>query len=97
MSFHKGATVMSNAPKQPYIYEGVDPSPLDRSAGETLTETVKQAVHQAGDIFRRTRDAFESAKKPGMPLSILSNVAREAPLGTLFAAFLVGVIVGRRG
>ena len=39
---------------------------------------------------------MDSAKKPGMPLSVLSNVAREAPLGALFAAFLVGVLIGRR-
>ena len=84
-------------PKQPYVYEGMDPAPLERTAGETLTETVKQAVNQAGDLFHRAEKAFESAKKPGMPLSVLSNVAREAPLGALFAAFLVGVIVGRRG
>lgn len=89
---------MTNAPpKQPYVYEGIDPAPQQRSAGETLTQTVKQAVHQAGDIVHRASDVFESAKKPGMPLSILSNVAREAPLGALFAAFLVGVVIGRRG
>ena len=89
---------MTNAPpKQPYVYEGMDPAPQARSAGETLSETVKQAVHQAGDILNRASEVFVSAKKPGMPLSVLSNVAREAPLGALFAAFLVGVIIGRRG
>jgi hypothetical protein len=31
-----------------------------------------------------------------MPLSILSNVAREAPLGSLLCAFLLGVAVARR-
>ncbi len=88
---------MSNAPpKQPYVYEGMDPSPFQRTAGETLAETVKQAVSQAGDILHRAGDVFESAKKPGMPLSVLSNVAREAPLAALFAAFIVGVMVGRR-
>jgi hypothetical protein len=29
-------------------------------------------------------------------LSILSNMAREAPLGSLLAAFLLGVAVARR-
>lgn len=88
---------MTNAPpKQPYVYEGMDPAPQERSASETLTETVKQAAHQASDLLHRVSEVFDSAKKPGMPLSVLSNVAREAPLGALFAAFLVGVIIGRR-
>jgi len=29
-----------------------------------------------------------------MPLSILSNIAREAPLGSLLVAFLLGVAIG---
>jgi hypothetical protein len=32
----------------------------------------------------------------GMPLSILSNIALEAPLGSLLVAFLLGVLVARR-
>ncbi|MDB5633121.1 MAG: hypothetical protein JWR49_1976, partial [Tardiphaga sp.] len=51
--------------------------------------TVKDTVHRIGD-------AIESGKKPGMPLSILSNIAREAPLGSLLVAFLLGVAVARR-
>jgi hypothetical protein len=31
-----------------------------------------------------------------MPLSVLSNIAREAPLGSLLIAFLLGVAVARR-
>jgi hypothetical protein len=31
-----------------------------------------------------------------MPLSILSNIAREAPLGSLLVAFLLGAAVARR-
>jgi hypothetical protein len=34
-----------------------------------------------------------NGRKPGMPLSILSNIAREAPLGWLLVAFLLGVAV----
>jgi len=41
-------------------------------------------------------DAYDTARKPGMPLSILSNIAREAPLGSLLVAFLLGVAVARR-
>jgi hypothetical protein len=44
----------------------------------------------------RLSDAYDTARKPGMPLSILSNIAREAPLGSLLVAFLLGVAVARR-
>jgi hypothetical protein len=50
---------------------------------------VKGAVHRIGD-------AIEAGRKPGMPLSILSNVVREAPLGSLLVAFLFGVVWARR-
>jgi hypothetical protein len=40
--------------------------------------------------------AIETGRKPGMPLSVLSNMVREAPLGSLFAAFLFGVAFARR-
>jgi hypothetical protein len=41
-------------------------------------------------------EAVDSGRKPGMPLSVLSNIAREAPLGSLVIAFLLGVAVARR-
>lgn len=50
---------------------------------------VKGTVH-------RVSGAIEAGRKPGMPLSILSNIAREAPLGSLLIAFLLGVAVARR-
>jgi hypothetical protein len=55
----------------------------------TVSDAVKSAAHTIGG-------AIESGKRPGMPLSILSNIAREAPLGSLLIAFLLGVAVARR-
>jgi len=82
-----------DATTPPYIYEGVDPVPEAKTTiSETITEvsqTVKETAHRIGD-------AIESGKKPGMPLSVLANVAREAPLGSLLVAFLLGVAVARR-
>ena len=52
-------------------------------------KALKEAVHRVGD-------AIDAGKKPGRPLSILSNIAREAPLGSLLIAFLLGVAVARR-
>jgi hypothetical protein len=47
-------------------------------------------------IVSRFSKAVDAGRRPGMPLSVLSNVVREAPLGSLLAAFLLGVAVARR-
>jgi hypothetical protein len=76
-------------PDQPYIFEGLDPVPQARSTIAEASEAVKGAVKGIGD-------AIETGRKPGMPLNVLSNLAREAPLGSLLVAFLLGFIVARR-
>jgi hypothetical protein len=76
-------------PSPPLVYEGLDPGPAQKSAIEEVSDAVRGAASRVGD-------AIEKGKKPGMPLSILSNIAREAPLGSLLVAFLLGVAVARR-
>jgi hypothetical protein len=73
-------------PPPPFVYEGLDPVPASKS-------TIEQVSDAAAS---RLGDAIDSGGKPGMPLSILSNIAREAPLGSLLVAFLLGVAVARR-
>lgn len=78
-----------DAPSPPFIYEGVDLVPEEKSTLSEVVVSVKGAAH-------RVSDTIEAGKKPGMPLSILANIAREAPLGSLLVAFLLGVAVARR-
>jgi len=73
----------------PFVYEGLDPAPEPKSAIAEVSEAVKGTVDRIGDVI-------DAGRKPGMPLSILSNVARQAPLGSLLIAFLLGVAVARR-
>jgi hypothetical protein len=73
----------------PFVYEGLDPVPEPKSTIAEVSEAVKGTVHRVGD-------AINAGRKPGMPLSILGNIAREAPLGSLLVAFLLGVAFGRR-
>jgi len=73
----------------PFVYDGLDPVPEPKSPIAEASEAVKGAAS-------RISDAIETGRKPGMPLSILSNIAREAPLGSLLVAFLLGVAVARR-
>ena len=60
-----------------------------KSTVADVSEAMKSATHTIGN-------AIETGRRPGMPLSVLSNVAREAPLGSLLIAFLLGVAVARR-
>jgi hypothetical protein len=81
--------VSDDIPLTPYAHEGSGPAPEPKSTIAEVSEAVKGTVH-------RVSGAIEAGRKPGMPLSILSNVAREAPLGSLLVAFLLGVAVARR-
>jgi hypothetical protein len=58
----------------------------------TITD-VSVALQAAVD---RLTEAIRTARQPGMPLSTLSAITREAPLASLFVAFLFGVAVARR-
>jgi hypothetical protein len=73
----------------PFVYEGLGPAQEPKSALAEVSEALREAVD-------RLTNAVDAGRKPGMPLSILSNIAREAPLGSLLVAFLLGVAVGRR-
>lgn len=75
--------------RPPFTYEGLDPAPESKSTIAEVSDAVKGTVN-------RISDTIAAGRKPGMPLSILSNMAREAPLGSLLAAFLLGIAVARR-
>ena len=76
-------------PLAPFVYEGLDPVPEPKSAVTEISEAVSGTIN-------RVSGAIEAGRKPGMPLSILSSVAREAPIGSLLIAFLLGIAVARR-
>jgi hypothetical protein len=82
-----GLAMTDDAP--PLVYDGLDPAPEPKPTIEKVSEAVKDTAHRVGD-------AIEAGRRPGMPLSILSNIAREAPLGSLLVAFLLGVAFARR-
>lgn len=76
-------------PLAPLVYDGLDPPPKPKPV-------IAEAVEVLQGTGRHLNDAIQAARRPGMPLSILSNIAREAPLGSLLIAFLLGVAIGRR-
>jgi hypothetical protein len=77
-------------PSQPGMAERAIDTATDVS--RTLTE-VSTALQAA---VGRLSDAVTAARKPGMPLATISAITREAPLASLFVAFLFGVAIGRR-
>jgi hypothetical protein len=64
-------------------------APSDAQTSSDVAETLRGAADKVSG-------AIQAGRQPGMPLSILSNIAREAPLGSLLVAFLLGVAVARR-
>jgi hypothetical protein len=67
----------------------IPPFPSSAQASSEVSETLRGAADKVSS-------AIEAGRKPGMPLSILGNIVREAPLGSLLVAFLLGVAVARR-
>jgi hypothetical protein len=61
---------------------------VSRTIGE-----VTGALHAAVD---RLTNVIEDARRPGQPLSTIAAITREAPLASLFVAFLFGIAVARR-
>ncbi|MDE1936744.1 hypothetical protein [Bradyrhizobium sp.] len=75
-------------PLSPPMFEDPD-AVIERKSRPDAIDALKGAV-------ARVRELIEAGRQPGMPLSVLSNMAREAPLGSLCLAFLFGVAIGRR-
>jgi hypothetical protein len=78
------------APLQPGMAERAIDTATDVS--RTITD-VSAALQTAVD---RLSAAIATARQPGKPLATLSAITREAPLASLFVAFLFGVAVARR-
>jgi len=77
-------------PPQPGVAERAIDAATDVSRTITdVTATLRLAVD-------RLSDAIAAARQPGQPLSTISAITREAPLASLFVAFLFGVAVTRR-
>ncbi len=77
-------------PPQPGIAERAIDTAADVS--RTITD-VTTALRLA---VERLSDAIAAARRPGQPLSTISAITREAPLASLFVAFLFGIAVARR-
>ena len=86
-----GTDIVSNeTPLQPNMAERAIDTATDVS--RTITD-VSAALQAAVD---RLSEAIATARQPGKPLATISAITREAPLASLFVAFLFGLAVARR-
>ena len=81
----------------------IEPSDLSQHgmaerAIDTATD-VSRTITEASAALRVAVDglsnAIATARQPGKPLATIAAVTREAPLASLFVAFLFGVAVAR--
>jgi hypothetical protein len=77
--------------------------PPQPGIAERAIDTAADVSRTITDVTTGLRSAVESlsnaiaaARRPGQPLSTISAITREAPLASLFVAFLFGVAVARR-
>lgn len=85
---------MNTEPLQPTSPPDVAERAIDTATDVSRTITELSAALQAA-VDRLSR-AIATAREPGKPLSTISAITREAPLASLFVAFLFGVAVARR-
>ncbi|HEV2154744.1 hypothetical protein [Bradyrhizobium sp.] len=85
---------MSTEIPQPNPQPGVAERAIDAATDVSRTiGEVAGGLHAAVD---RLTAAIDEARRPGRPLSTIAAITREAPLASLFVAFLFGVAVARR-
>ncbi len=83
-----------NIETEPTLQPGMVERAIDTATDVSHTITEVSAGLQAA--VNRLSEAIAAARQPGRPLSIISAITREAPLASLFVAFLFGISVARR-
>ncbi|MGY8683089.1 hypothetical protein Q2941_35745 [Bradyrhizobium sp. UFLA05-153] len=81
------------------IPEPVSQPGIAERAIDTATDVSRTIGEVAGGLHAavdRLTAAIEETRKPGKPLSTVAAITREAPLASLFVAFLFGVAIARR-
>jgi hypothetical protein len=89
VSEHRNVTI-----ETPELQPGMAERAIDTATDVSRTITEVSAALQAA--VDRLSEAIVTARQPGKPLSTISAITREAPLASLFVAFLFGLAVARR-
>jgi len=84
------STEIPQSPSQP----GVAERAIDAAAD--VSRTIGEVAGGLHAAVGRVTSTIEESRKPGGTLATVSAITREAPLASLFVAFLFGVAVARR-
>ena len=87
---------MSDQTFQPGIADQPGMAQRAVDTASDVSYTVGQVTGALRAAVERLSDAIADARRPGQPLSTISAITREAPLASLFVAFLFGMAVARR-
>ncbi|QFI75485.1 hypothetical protein [Bradyrhizobium betae] len=85
---------MSTEIPQPTAQPGMAERAID--AASDVSHTIGEVAGGLRAAVDRVTTAIDEARKPGRPLSTVAAITREAPLASLFVAFLFGIAVARR-
>jgi hypothetical protein len=61
-----------------------------------VSRTITEVTTALQAAIERLSEAITIARQPGKPLATISAITREAPLASLYVAFLFGVALTRR-
>jgi hypothetical protein len=77
---------------------------VEASLAERAIDTATDVSRTVGEVSAalqvavdRLSAAIAASRQPGGPLSTIAAITREAPIASLFVAFIFGVAVARRG
>lgn len=78
--------------------DDLHPGSSDRpNAGlNAAADAVHAATETVAGVSRHFKDAVAASKRPETYIDALKDVTRSAPLGMLLAAFVTGLMLGRR-
>jgi hypothetical protein len=93
-SFHAASAIVNAETHQPPSQPGRAERAIDTATDVSRTIAELSASLQAA--VNRLTETIATARRPGKPLATVSALARDAPLASLFAAFLFGLAVARR-
>nr|WP_210265630.1 hypothetical protein [Bradyrhizobium aeschynomenes] len=88
-------TAVSNETFETSPQPGIAERALDTATD--MSHSLGEIVGTLGAAADRLSEAAKEARRPGTALSTLAAITREAPLASLFVAFLFGVAIARRG
>ncbi len=74
----------------------LQPGMVERTTATDASHTITEVSAGLQAAVNRLSEVIAAARLPGRPLSIISSITREAPLASLFVAFLFGISVARR-